>query len=122
MDQQLVSQISQRAGISPDQATQAAQAVVQYLKGKLPGPIGAQLDSALGGQAGAGGAMGNLGNMGGSMGNTPGMSNTGDMPNTPTGGDMGAMGNQGNMGGNMGGSMGNQTDPSLGGMTGNQQP
>ena len=74
MDQQLVSQVAQRAGISPDQATQAAQAVVDYLKGKLPGPIGAQLDSVLGGQSGAGSTMGNLGNMG-NMGNLGNMGN-----------------------------------------------
>lgn len=98
MDQQLVNQIAQRAGISPDQATQAAQAVVEYLKGRLPGPIGSQLDNALGGQAGAAGGMGNLGN----LGNTP------DMPNA------GNLGNMGNMPG--------QTDQSLGGSLGNQQP
>ncbi len=74
MDQQLISQIAQRANISPDQATQAAQAVVEYLKGKLPGPIGSQLDRLLGGQAGTGATQGNLGdmgNMGGGMGNMP---------------------------------------------------
>ncbi|HEY7832871.1 MAG TPA: hypothetical protein VIG30_04810 [Ktedonobacterales bacterium] len=113
MDQQLISQIAQRANISPDQATQAAQAVVEYLKGKLPGPIGSQLDSLLGGQAGTGATQGNLGN----MGNIPGMQGTGTTPTTP---DMGTMGTMGNMGGGMG-DMPNQTDQSLGGMTGGQQ-
>ena len=73
MDQQLIAQITQRAGISTDQATQAAQAVVDFLKQRLPGPLGAQLDSVLGGQAGTGGAMGNMPNMPnmGNLGNTP---------------------------------------------------
>jgi hypothetical protein len=112
MDQQLVNQIAQRAGISPDQATQAAQAVVEFLKGRLPGPIASQLDSVLGGQAGAAGGMGNMGNMP-SMGNMPNMGNQGNMPN------MGGMPGQTNQ--SLGGMQG-QTDQSLGGMQSNQQP
>lgn len=82
VDQQLVSQISQRAGISPDQATQAIQAVAEFLKGRLPGPMAAQVDSVLGGQAGAPGGMGNMGNLG-NMGNMP------NQPDQPLGGTYG---------------------------------
>jgi len=76
---QLVNEVSQRTGLPQDQAQQAAQAVIDYLKGKLPGPIGSQIDGVLGG-GGAGGmsgmagqaeqAMGGLGGMlGGGQGN-----------------------------------------------------
>ena len=69
---QLVNEVSQRTGLPQDQAQQAAQAVIDYLKGALPGPIGSQIDSLLGGQGGmpdvsglAGQAEQTLGGMGG---------------------------------------------------------
>jgi len=68
---ELVNQVVQKTGISQDQANQAVQTVIGYLKDKLPGPIGSQLDSVLGGASGgtggiagqAGQAMGGLGDM-----------------------------------------------------------
>ncbi|MGH2351240.1 MAG: hypothetical protein ACRDI2_03805 [Chloroflexota bacterium] len=36
--------------------------VIDFLKARLPDPVGQQLDAVLGGQAG--GAMGNMGNLG----------------------------------------------------------
>ena len=68
---QLTSFVSQKTGLSQDQANQAAQAVIDFLKSKLPGPIASQLDGVLGG-GGAGGvagqAQGMLGNLGGMLG------------------------------------------------------
>ncbi len=65
---ELVNAVSQRTGLPQDQAQQAAQAVIDYLKGKLPGPIGSQIDGVLSG--GSGGladqvqqALGGLGGM-----------------------------------------------------------
>ena len=68
---ELVNQVVQKTGISQDQANQAVQTVIGYLKDKLPGPIGSQLDNVLGGASGgaggiagqAGQAMGGLGDM-----------------------------------------------------------
>jgi hypothetical protein len=46
--EQLISQITQRTGISEDQARQAVDMVVTYLRGQLPGPLSAQVDGVLG--------------------------------------------------------------------------
>ncbi len=51
---QLINQVAERTGLSPDKAREAVQVVVGFLKSKLPGPIAAQIDGALGGQQGAG--------------------------------------------------------------------
>lgn len=68
---QLTAFVSQKTGLSQDQANQAAQAVIDFLKSKLPGPIASQLDSVLSG-GGASGAMdqakGMLGGLGGMLG------------------------------------------------------
>jgi len=58
---ELVKAVSAKTGIPEAQAKQAAQAVVDFLKSKLPAPIAAQLDSVLG-AAGQGGldALGGL--------------------------------------------------------------
>lgn len=79
---ELVNQVSQRTGLPPDQARQAVDAVLGFLKDKLPGPIASQLDGFIGGQSGQGGqtnaggiagqaeqALGGLGNMLGGGGN-----------------------------------------------------
>ncbi len=58
---ELVNQVAQRAGISQTQAQQAVQAVVDFLKQRVPGPVAAQLDNFVSGQ---GGGM-NMGNIGG---------------------------------------------------------
>jgi hypothetical protein len=71
---QLVNQISQQTGIPQTQTRQVVMMVVDYLKGRLPGPVAQQLDSALGGQA-----MGGQGT-GGMFGQTQqGMGGIGDM-------------------------------------------
>ncbi len=66
---QLISQITQRTGISDEQAREAVNTVIGYLKQQLPAPIASQVDGVLGGQGsqGVGGqaqqALGNLGGM-----------------------------------------------------------
>jgi hypothetical protein len=49
---ELVNQISQKAGITPDQAKIAVQVVAGYLKDKLPPPIAAQVEGYLSGGSG----------------------------------------------------------------------
>jgi hypothetical protein len=49
---ELISQIAHRTGIGEDKARQAAEAVISFLKAKVPG-IGGQLDSVLEGGGGA---------------------------------------------------------------------
>jgi hypothetical protein len=67
MRQQLIEQITQRVGISPDKAQTAVETVLGYLKERLPGPVGSQLDNVVSGQEGAGSgfsqAAQNLGGM-----------------------------------------------------------
>lgn len=46
---QLVKMVSQKAGISEEQAKQAVAQVVEFLKQRLPPPIAAQIDGVLGG-------------------------------------------------------------------------
>jgi hypothetical protein len=45
---QLVSQISERTGITHDQAQQAVDTVVTFLKSRLPAPLAGQIDGLLG--------------------------------------------------------------------------
>ncbi|HEX8097608.1 MAG TPA: hypothetical protein VF507_06210 [Pyrinomonadaceae bacterium] len=73
----LVKQVSQRAGISEDKAREAVNTVLGFLKERLPGPIAGQVDNVMntagGTIANAGGALadqaGNLiGGLGGMLG------------------------------------------------------
>ncbi len=59
---ELIKQISQKTGISADQAKQAVTMVLDFLKQRLPTPIAAQIDAVLAG------GMPNLGNVGGLFG------------------------------------------------------
>ena len=52
---ELVKMVSEKTGLPKAQAKQAAEAVIEFLKDKLPAPIAGQLDSVLGGGS-AGGA------------------------------------------------------------------
>ena len=45
---ELINQITERTGIPHDVAKQAADVVIGFLKQKLPGPVGSQIDTALG--------------------------------------------------------------------------
>ena len=75
---ELVNQVCQKTGISQDQAQQAVQTVMGFLKDRLPAPIASQLDNVLGGQGGAGGIAGQAGQALGGMfggGNNPNPNN-----------------------------------------------
>jgi hypothetical protein len=61
---ELIKLVSQKAGISEDQARQAVDQVVEFLKQKLPAPIAGQIDAVLKGglpdlSKGLGGLFGN---------------------------------------------------------------
>ncbi len=44
---ELVKLVTQKTGIAPEQAKQAIEVVVNFLKQKLPAPIASQVDAAL---------------------------------------------------------------------------
>lgn len=46
---ELIKQVSQKAGLSEEVAKKAVDAVIGYLKDKLPAPIAGQIDGLLGG-------------------------------------------------------------------------
>ena len=52
---ELVNLVSQRTGLSPQQAQQAVEAVLQILKQRLPAPLAGHIDSLL-----SGGGLGGL--------------------------------------------------------------
>lgn len=48
---ELVKLVSQKTGISEQQARTAVQTVIDFIKTKLPAPIGSQIDAVLSGSA-----------------------------------------------------------------------
>jgi hypothetical protein len=59
---ELIKLVSSKVGISPDQAEQAVQTVLGFLKDKLPAGLGSQLEGLIGGdkkegESASGGAM-----------------------------------------------------------------
>ena len=72
--EELIRQVTERAGISEEQARSAVNTVIGYLRTNLPAGLAGPLDSVLGGgAAGAGGSLadqaGNLvGGLGGMLG------------------------------------------------------
>jgi hypothetical protein len=70
--EELIRQITERTGISEEQAQQAVSMVVGFAKDKLPEPIASQLEGFLGASGGdASGILGQvqqLGNLGGLFG------------------------------------------------------
>lgn len=59
---ELIKLVSQKSGISEEQARTAAHTVIGFLKQHLPAPVAGQLDQFLGGTA-PGGAAGGLGGL-----------------------------------------------------------
>ena len=57
---ELISELTSKVGLSPQQARQAAETVLGFVKSRLPGPIASQVDSVIGGKAGGGGAVGDI--------------------------------------------------------------
>ncbi|MGL6075283.1 MAG: hypothetical protein ACRC8S_14085 [Fimbriiglobus sp.] len=68
---QLIKLVTEKAGISPEQAQAAVSTVVGFIKEKLPAGLGSQLDGLIGGEAGGG--MPNLGDIAGKLGGLGGM-------------------------------------------------
>jgi uncharacterized protein (DUF2267 family) len=58
--EELIKQVADRTGIGEEKARQAVETVVGFLKERLPAPIAAHVDTALGGSQ-AGDVMGNIG-------------------------------------------------------------
>jgi hypothetical protein len=52
---QLVKLVSEKTGLSEEMSRKAVEVVLDYLKDKLPAPIGGQIDGLLEGSEGAGG-------------------------------------------------------------------
>lgn len=64
----LVQQISQRAGIPADKAQVAARTAIEFLDGRLPPPVGGQLERLVEGGGAGGGGIPDLGNLKGGLG------------------------------------------------------
>jgi hypothetical protein len=64
---ELVRQVAQKVGISEDMARTAVETVVNYLKSRLPAPIAAHVDTALGAAAPAIAGL-DVGELAGSIG------------------------------------------------------
>lgn len=67
---ELVNRVAEKTGLPPEQARSAAEAVIGFLKEKLPAPIAGQLDNYVGGGAGGSDLTGQAGNL---MNNLGGM-------------------------------------------------
>jgi hypothetical protein len=63
--EELIKQVSAKAGISEEQARGAVTTVLGFLKDRLPEPIAGQLDNVV---AGGGGLAGGLGDIAGKVG------------------------------------------------------
>jgi len=58
---ELIKKVSEKTGISEDQARTAVTTVLGFLKDKLPAPIGGQIDNLMaGGASGEGGGIGDI--------------------------------------------------------------
>jgi len=55
---ELVNLVSQKAGITQDQARTAVTVVLDFLKQKLPQPVAGQVDAFMSGQGGSAGGIG----------------------------------------------------------------
>ncbi len=54
MEEELVKQVSERAGISEEQARMAVETVAGFLKERVPAPYNSYVDSFLSGEGGGG--------------------------------------------------------------------
>lgn len=63
--EQLVKYVTDKTGLNPEQARSAAQAVVNFLKEKLPPAMASQVDNYVGGNSGSG--LGDIGSKLGGM-------------------------------------------------------
>ena len=66
--EELIKRVSERAGISEEQARTAVETVAEFLKERVPAPYSSYIDSFMsGGGGGKGGGLGNI--LGGMFGN-----------------------------------------------------
>lgn len=66
--EELIKRVSERAGISEEQARSAVETVAEYLKERVPAPYSSYIDSFMsGGSGGAGGGLSGI--LGGMFGN-----------------------------------------------------
>ncbi len=65
---ELVELVSQKTGLSEEKSRQAVEIVLEYLKERLPAPIGGQLENILSGAEGDGGIDNLAKNLGGLLG------------------------------------------------------
>ncbi len=66
--EELIRRVSEKTGISEDQARGAVDTVLGFLKEKLPAPVAGQLDNAVSGGGESGGLSGIAGSVGGMFG------------------------------------------------------
>jgi hypothetical protein len=67
MMDELVQQIATRANLPPDKAMQAARTAIEFLDGRLPPPVGGNLNRLLGEGGGEGGGP-DVGDIAGKLG------------------------------------------------------
>ncbi|HUR99283.1 MAG TPA: hypothetical protein VMZ26_14550 [Pyrinomonadaceae bacterium] len=66
--EELIKRVSERAGITEEQAKSAVETVAEYLKEKVPAPYSSYIDNFMsGGGGGKGGGLGGI--LGGMFGN-----------------------------------------------------
>ncbi len=66
--EELINRVSERAGITEEQARTAVETVAEFLKEKVPAPYSSYIDSFMsGGGTGKGGGLGSI--LGGMFGN-----------------------------------------------------
>lgn len=66
--EELIKRVSERAGITEEQARTAVETVAEFLKERVPAPYSSYIDSFMsGGGGGKGGGLGNI--LGGMFGN-----------------------------------------------------
>lgn len=61
--EQLIKMITDKTGISMEQAQGAIETVMEFVGDKLPAPIANQVKGLMGGDAGGGGGMGGMGDL-----------------------------------------------------------
>lgn len=68
--EELIKRVSERAGISEEQARSAVQTVAEFLKERVPAPYSSYIDSFMSGGGTEGGGIGGImGGLGGMFGN-----------------------------------------------------
>lgn len=78
MIDELARRISEKTGISEEQARSAAEIAINFVKEKLPAPIAGQVDGYLSGSGGEGAGGDMLGQAQNALGNIGGMFGGGD--------------------------------------------